>query len=205
MSAIALKHGGTVDKFIGDAILIFFGDPETKGTQEDARSCLRMAIEMQRRLAELNAKWRDAGIEQPFRVRMGINTGFCNVGNFGSADRMDYTIIGAEANLAARLQAVAEPGQIVISYETYALVREISAARQLAPISMKGISREVVPYAIEGMLDADGRRTRMFSEHLLGLDLDFDPSLVETSDAERARTVLRDALAALEAHKPAPT
>ena len=203
MSAIALKHGGTVDKFIGDAILIFFGDPETKGPSEDAKACLRMAVDMQRRLSELNAKWRAAGIEQPFRVRMGINTGFCNVGNFGSTDRMDYTIIGAEANLAARLQAIAEPGHIVVSYETYALVREMVATSTLPPISMKGISREVVPYAIEGLLDDSGRQERIFSEHLVGLDLDFDPSLVETSDAERARAVLRDALAALEARKPA--
>src|SRR5437764_1777129 len=63
MSAIALEHGGTIDKFIGDAILIFFGDPETKGTAQDDKACLRMAVEMQRRLAELNAKWRNAGIE----------------------------------------------------------------------------------------------------------------------------------------------
>jgi len=203
MSAIALEHGGTVDKFIGDAILIFFGDPETKGPSEDAKACLRMAVDMQRRLSELNVKWRGAGIEQPFRVRMGINTGFCNVGNFGSADRMDYTIIGAEANLAARLQSIAEPGHIVVSYETYALVREMVGGRTLPPISMKGISREVVPYAIEGMLDGAGRQARTLSEHLVGLDLDFDPSLVETSDVERARAALRDALAALDARKPA--
>jgi class 3 adenylate cyclase len=202
MSAIALDHGGTVDKFIGDAILIFFGDPETKGPSEDAKACLSMAVEMQRRLSALNAKWRAAGIEHPFRARMGINTGFCNVGNFGSADRMDYTIIGAEANLAARLQSIAEPGHIVVSYETYALVREMVAARKLPPISMKGISHEVIPYAIEGMLDASGRQTRIFSEHLIGLDLDLDPSLVATDDAERARAALRDALAALEASKP---
>jgi adenylate cyclase len=202
MSVIALKHGGTVDKFIGDAILIFFGDPETKGPPEDAKACLRMAVDMQRRLSELSVKWRAAGIEEPFRVRMGINTGFCNVGNFGSADRMDYTLIGAEANLAARLQSIAEPGHIVVSYETYALVREMVAGRKLPPISMKGISREVVPYAIEGLLDTSGRQVRIFSEHLIGLDLDLDPSLVETADAERARAVLRDALAALEAPKP---
>src|SRR5436853_2425680 len=103
---------------------------------------------MQRRLAELNAKWRKREIEQPFRVRMGVNTGYCNVGNFGSADRMDYTIIGAEANLAARLQSIAQPGQIVVSYETYALVRDIVDAQALPPITMKGISREVIPYAI---------------------------------------------------------
>ena len=122
-------------------MLIFFGDPETKGDGEDAKACLRMAIEMQERIAELNAKWRNAGIEHPFRVRMGINTGYCNVGNFGSDDRMDYTIIGAEANLAARLQSIAEPGHIVISYETYALVRDVVVAQALPPITMKGISR----------------------------------------------------------------
>ena len=76
MSKIALAHGGTIDKFVGDAMLIFFGDPETKGDAEDAKACLRMAIEMQDRIAGLNAKWRNAGIEFPFRVRMGINSGF---------------------------------------------------------------------------------------------------------------------------------
>jgi adenylate cyclase len=102
-------------------------------------------------------KWRNAGVEQPFRARIGINTGFCNVGNFGSTDRMDYTIQGAEVNLAARLQSIAEPGHIVISYETYALVRDILVAHPLPPITMKGISREVIPYAVEGMLDEAGQ------------------------------------------------
>src|SRR5258708_30773710 len=203
MAAVAERHGGTVDKFLGDAILIFFGDPDTKGAAEDARACVRMAVDMQRRIAELNAVWRSRGTEKPFRVRMGINTGFCNVGNFGSADRMDYTIIGAEANLAARLQSIAEPGHVVVSYETYALVREMVAARTLPPISMKGISRAVVPYAIEGMLDGAGRQARTLSEHLVGLDLGFSPGLVGTSDVDRARAALRDALAALDARKPA--
>ena len=78
---------------------------------------------MQQRLVPLNLEWRSRGIEEPFRARVGINTGFVNVGNFGSNDRMDYTIIGVEANLAARLQSIAEPGGIVLSYETYSLVR----------------------------------------------------------------------------------
>ncbi len=89
MSAIALKWGGTIDKFIGDAMVVFFGDPETKGVAEDAGAAVRMAVEMQSRLAELNVLWRSRGIEIPFRARMGINTGFVNVGNFGSIDRMD--------------------------------------------------------------------------------------------------------------------
>ncbi len=198
MSAIALKHGGTVDKFIGDALVIFFGDPETKGTVEDARACLHMATEMQRRLAELNVKWRSAGTEHPFRVRMGINTGFCNVGNFGSVDRMDYTAIGAEVNLAARLQAIAEPGHIIISYETYALVRDIVAARALPEISVKGISRAVVPYVVEGVLDEAGRKIEIFSEHMTGLDFYLDPRAVDATALARIRETLKNAIAALE-------
>ncbi len=202
MSNIALAHGGTIDKFIGDAILIFFGDPDTKGEAEDAEACLRMAADMQRKLAELNVKWRSAGIEHPFQARMGINTGFCNVGNFGSSDRMDYTIIGAEANLAARLQSIAEPGHIVISYETFALVRDMLVAHALPPITMKGISREVIPYGVEGMLDAEGQAGKVFSAHMTGLDFYFDPRMVNAGSAERIRTVLQQAIAALE--KPAP-
>jgi hypothetical protein len=129
---------------------------------------------------------------------MGINTGYCNVGNFGSADRMDYTIIGAEANLAARLQSIAEPGHIVISYETYALVRDILVAHALPPITMKGISREVVPYAVEGMLDAMGQMMEIFSEHMTGLDFYLDPSMVNVGSAERIRALLRKAIASLE-------
>ena len=206
MSRIALFHGGTIDKFVGDAMLIFFGDPETEGEAEDAKACLQMAADMQHRLAQLNMKWRNEGIENPFRVRMGINTGFCNVGNFGSADRMDYTIIGAEANLAARLQSIAEPGHIVLSFETYALVRDSVVARALPPITMKGISREVTPYAVEGMLDTAGNRVEIFSEHMTGLDFYLDPSMVTAASADRVRSILRKALSALErtASRPAP-
>ncbi|HZM07604.1 MAG TPA: adenylate/guanylate cyclase domain-containing protein [Methylocella sp.] len=198
MSNIAVAHGGTIDKFVGDAILIFFGDPETRGEAEDARACVRMAFDMQRRLAELNAKWRNAGVENPFRVRMGINTGFCNVGNFGSADRMDYTIIGAEANLAARLQSIAEPGHIVISYETYALARDILVAQALAPIHMKGISREVMPYVVKGMLDSAGAHVAIFSAHMTGLDFYLDPSMLHTGSVANIRAMLEEAINALE-------
>ncbi|MDY0874484.1 adenylate/guanylate cyclase domain-containing protein [Dongia rigui] len=194
MSAIAQRHGGTLDKFIGDAVLVFFGDPETKGPAEDARACLKMAIDMQRRLDELKTKWRLEGTEEPFIVRMGINTGFCNVGNFGSSDRMDYTIIGAEANLAARLQSIAEAGQIVLSYETYALTQDLILAHPLAPITMKGIPREVVPYVVDGLRDAGN--APVVHEQLAGLDLHLD--LTRITDAAKARAALQSALAALQ-------
>jgi class 3 adenylate cyclase len=204
MSAIALNHGGTVDKFIGDAMLIFFGDPETRGERADAQACLWMAWDMQRRLVELNAKWRNAGVEHPFKTRMGINSGYCNVGNFGSLDRMDYTIIGAEANLAARLQSIAEAGRIVISYETFALVSEVITAHPLPPITMKGIGREVIPYAVDSVRDASAEQGDVVIEHMGGLDFYLDPAVVEAEDVERVRSVLVGALAALDRREAKP-
>lgn len=153
MSKIALAHGAHIDKFIGDAMLMFFGDPETRGAEEDAWACVRMAVAMQRQMVELQQEWRAIGFEQPFEMRIGINTGYCNVGNFGSDDRMDYTIIGAEVNLAARIEAAADPGGILISYPTYALVRDIVRADERGTIAAKGIRREVRVFAVAGLLD----------------------------------------------------
>jgi len=140
-------------------------------TLEDAKACLRMAVDMQRRLAGLNAKWRERGVEQPFRVRMGINTGYCNVGNFGSNDRMDYTIIGAEANLAARLQSIAQANGIVLSYETYALVRDL--VRGPLGLQLPGVVGRV-----------DGQRAELRLGPLL---LDDVRELVGQESASRAR------------------
>ncbi|MCK1398603.1 adenylate/guanylate cyclase domain-containing protein [Bradyrhizobium sp. 4] len=198
MSGVAHEFGGTIDKFIGDAMLIFFGDPETKGDRADAQACLQMAWRMQHRLTELNAKWRASGIELPFKARMGINSGYCNVGNFGSSDRMDYTIIGAEANLAARLQSIAEPGGIVLSYETFALVSDIVRAHALPAITMKGISREVIPYSVDALNDASVETSGIITERAPGLELYLDPAVVKSGDAARVRSLLENALASLK-------
>ncbi len=191
MSKIAEAHGATIDKFIGDAIVAFFGDPETKGAAEDARACVRMAMDMQQSLSDLGKRWRREGIEHPFKARMGINTGYCNVGNFGSEERMDYTIIGAEANLAARLEAIAEPGGIVLSYETYAHVSDIVEAVAMEPVHFKGIAREVVPYRVVG-LTVDGPATLRQGSGKGQLMLD----LGELDEAARARVeqAIRDVL-----------
>jgi adenylate cyclase len=196
MSNIALAHGGTVNKFIGDAILIFFGDPETKGVAEDARACLRMAFEMQRQTAKLNARWRRKGIEHAYSVRMGINTGYCNVGNFGSDDRMDYTIIGAEANLASRLQSIAPPGRIVLSYETYMLVRNMVIAHEMEPIQVKGIAQPIIPYAVDSLLEP--QESKLFNEHGSGFDFYLDPSEMDVSLVEHTTNVLNEAIQVLE-------
>ncbi|MBO9472720.1 adenylate/guanylate cyclase domain-containing protein [Shimia sp. R10_1] len=175
MGLIAEKHGATIDKFIGDAIVAFVGDPTSQGVAEDARACVKMALDMQARLDELEQIWRARGIEHPFRARMGLNTGYCNVGNFGSETRMDYTIIGAEANLAARLEGIAEPGGIVMSYETYAHAKDLVAAEPLAPQHFKGISREITPYRV--LRHGTNRRSATATDqgenlvvHMQGLD-----------------------------------
>ena len=183
-------------------MLIFFGDPETRGDR--GRPGLPAdGMEHATPPAELNAKWRAAGIEHPFQVRMGINSGYCNVGNFGSADRMDYTIIGAEANLAARLQSIAEPGSIVISYETFALVSDVITAHPLPAITMKGISREVIPYSVDNLLD-DTAKGDVIVERVKGLDFYLDPSLVDPQGVDRIRSILSDALAMLDKTRAKP-
>ncbi len=150
MSTIALEYGATIDKYIGDAMLLFFGDPESRGVNEDAKTAVLMAMAMQRRMRELHQEWRNRGLERPFRIRMGISTGFCTVGNFGSRDRMDYTIIGNQVNLAARLQAAAEPGSILLAHETNSLVQDAVLTEEQPPLTVKGFPKPVNTYKVVG-------------------------------------------------------
>jgi len=155
-------------------------------------------LAMQKRLEYLQVKWREQGTEHPFRVRLGINTGYCNVGNFGSEDRMDYTIIGAEANLAARLQSIAPAGGIMLSYETYANVRHMVDAEASEQITMKGISRPIVPYLVRGVRGQFGEDT-IITETDEGLSLTLDTAHLDPARAARLRNKLESALAQLEA------
>ena len=148
MSRIALKYGGTIDKFVGDAILIFFGDPTSRGPKQDAIACVSMALEMRKKMKILRQQWRKGGISKPLQVRMGINTGYCTVGNFGAETRMDYTIIGREVNLASRLESVAQPGEVLIAESTYSLVRDVIMCRDRGQINVKGFSKTVPIYEI---------------------------------------------------------
>jgi class 3 adenylate cyclase len=159
MAGIAIKYGATLDKFVGDAIIAFFGDPETRGVAEDARACVAMAVEMQERVAELQRQWQDEGLERPFHVRMGINTGFCTVGNFGSKERMDYTIIGGAVNLAARLESAAEPGKILIARETWSLVKDAVIAKEKPPLTVKGFGQPMQVYELLGLRESVSTKT----------------------------------------------
>ncbi len=159
MSRIALAHGATIDKYVGDAIVLFFGDPESRGVKEDALACVRMALAMQARMAEFARHWRDMGIETPLRCRIGIHTGYCTVGNFGSEDRMDYTIVGGAVNLASRLEREAPPGGVLVSYETYAHVKDEVVCEERGEVRVRGIAYPVATYRVQGLRDevsADG-------------------------------------------------
>ncbi len=133
-----MRHGGTLDKFIGDAVMVFFGDPMTRGEKEDALSCVKMAIEMQSRAKE-------RGIQ----IRIGVSSGECTVGNFGSDDRMDYTIIGKEVNLAARLEKSSDPGRILISDGAYQLVKDEIPCEARGEIQVRGIDRNIMTYWVD--------------------------------------------------------
>ncbi len=149
MTEIALHFGGTIDKFIGDAILIFFGDPETEGTALDAEKCVNMAIAMRKRVGELDEVWKkEKGITQGLQVRTGISTGYCTVGNFGSVQRVDYTVLGSPVNLAARLEAACGPQEILVSPETKSLVEKIFEFEEKKPIKLKGFSESIKPYQL---------------------------------------------------------
>lgn len=170
MSDIAAKYGGTIDKFIGDAMMVFFGDPDSRGPKEDALACVRMAYEMQQRLSELHIQWEREGLQHPFITRIGINTGYCNVGNFGSHSRMAYTILGGEVNLAARIESKCEPGGILISHETYAQVKDYVEVVERDLLELKGISLPVKTYSIVKVSDTNRSHKSELRLNLAGLD-----------------------------------
>jgi len=180
MADIAEDHGGTVDKFIGDGIMIFFGDPDSVGEKGDAIACGRMALQMRERIAELKDDWqREAGSVELY-VRMGINTGWCTVGNFGSESRLDYTIVGKEVNAASRLENAAQPDQIHISHDTYEMVKEELRCEPVGEVKVKGLAYPIKTYEIIGSIGE--------SPSLTDQDLGID---VASLDAEARQALLR--------------
>ncbi len=193
MSAIALAHGATIDKYVGDAIMIFFGDPETLGVKEDAIACVTMALAMRKRMRELESTWMEAGLEKPLQCRMGISTGLCTVGNFGSEDRMDYTIIGGGVNLAARLESACPPNEILISYETYAHVKDEIECLEEGQIDFKGMSRPVSTHRVLDLYENldEGRRPIRTKKPHLRIDVDVD--LMTAREQREAAEALQEA------------
>lgn len=153
MSDIAFSAGATIDKFRGDGMMLFFGAPEAIAPREGAIRCLRMAVTMSQDIDRLRRKWFDEGYDWDLGVRMGINTGYATVGEFGSGNRMDYTAVGTEVNLAARLEGCCETDSIVISHATWALVRDEFPCTFIGETELKGIHKPVRLYRVDWRLE----------------------------------------------------
>ena len=156
MEEIIFATDGTVDKYIGDAIMAFWGSPLP---QEDHafRSC-SCALRMTRGLAALNAKWQAAG-QRPIEIGIGLNTGMMNVGNMGSARRLSWTVMGDNVNLASRLEGITKEyhAQIVISEATYRQVSTQFVCRELDKIRVKGKNQ---PVNIYELMDVAAEKSR---------------------------------------------
>lgn len=148
MAEIIFRHQGTLDKFIGDAIMAVFGAPLV--SFDCHMNSVACGVAMLEKLREIQEKWRSEGKEF-FQMRVGINTGPVVAGNIGSSERMDYTVIGDTVNLASRLESNAQPGTILISGYTYEKVKDFVNADGLDPIKVKGKAEPIQIYRVNGI------------------------------------------------------
>jgi class 3 adenylate cyclase len=147
MTDLVFKYEGTLDKFLGDGMLVFFNDPVPQ--PDHAKRAVQMAMDMQEKAKLIGSEWSMG--DSPLSMGIGISTGYVTVGAIGSEHRMEYTVIGTQVNLAARLVNVAEPGQIIISQRTYDLVRDLVDAAEVGPLTVKGFQKPVVAYNVLGV------------------------------------------------------
>ncbi|MEE2750367.1 MAG: adenylate/guanylate cyclase domain-containing protein [Myxococcota bacterium] len=138
---IALAHGATVDKFIGDCVMVVFGAPEPCDPEEQVARSIKLALAIQQKVTEL-------GSEYQLQARTGLNTGDVVVGNFGSMSRSDYTVLGPTVNVAARLEAKSLPGRILIGPHSAHLLGDAWPLETTGPIKLKGVSNPIEAYFV---------------------------------------------------------
>ena len=194
MSDIALQHGGTIDKYIGDAVMLFFGDPETRGIKEDALACVKTAIAMQKRLHDIRDQWLEFGLHSPITCRIGIHTGYCTVGNFGSESRMDYTIIGGAVNLASRLEHEALVGGILITSDTYVLVKDEIKCTAMGAVDVRGMAYPVETYKVIDLIENLPDIGSVLQADLPSLKLEADFDGMAKEERDEALHVLHEAI-----------
>ncbi|MBD2296896.1 response regulator [Anabaena sphaerica FACHB-251] len=158
MTKVVFNNGGTVDKFMGDAILALYGAPEELTPNEQVRRAINTARGMQRALVTLNKRWLEQGIfetdgRKGVQFRCGIHQGTAVVGMFGSEERADYTAIGPSVNIAARLQAAAVPGTILVSAAVADYLQEEEITKG-SPLELKGIDETVLTFVVRTDLDS---------------------------------------------------
>ncbi len=146
MGALVVEHGGTLEHFAGDGMLVFFNDPIAQ--EDHPARAVRMAVAMRSRFEELAAGWHKLGYELGLGV--GISTGFATLGRIGFEGRYDYAAIGNAVILASRLSSEAKAGQILIGQRTMAAVEGSIAAEPVGELTLKGISRPVPAFDVVG-------------------------------------------------------
>lgn len=193
MSKIVTHYGGTIDKFMGDGIMVMFGDNSSKGVKDDCLRCVTMAIAMKKKMKSLQQEWYNQGIKKPLQVRMGINTGYCTVGTFGTSSHLDYTVLGTHVNLASRLESAAAPDEILLSHETWSLVKEAVMCRDKGEISVKGFSSPVKVYQVAGLRKDLGRNQTYFEDRTEGFSMYLDLEKIKNYDKEHVIIALQKA------------
>jgi len=149
MSNVILKYNGTLDKYVGDEIVAFFGAPAMEKPINHAEMAVRTALEMFEELKKLQEKWKKEG-KEPLDFGVGINTGPMMVGNMGSTNRLDYTVIGDEVNLGARVEALTRDYnvRIILTQATYEKVKDLAEVKKLGETRVKGKAQPVVIYEV---------------------------------------------------------
>src|SRR5690554_2468893 len=190
MTKIVAHYGGTIDKFMGDGMMVFFGDNQSKGVKEDCLRCVTMAIAMKKKMKSLQHEWYNQGLKKPLQVRMGINTGYCTVGTFGTSSHLDYTVLGTHVNLASRLESAAAPDEILISHETWSLVKDSVMCRDKGEIMVKGFSSPTKVYQVAGLRKDMGRNQTYFEDRTEGFAMHLDLEQVKNYDKEHVINAL---------------
>ncbi|WP_331351624.1 adenylate/guanylate cyclase domain-containing protein [Cellvibrio sp. UBA7671] len=198
MSKIVAHYGGTIDKFMGDGIMVLFGDSNSKGVKDDATRCVAMAIAMKKRIKSMQVEWFNQGIKKPLQVRMGINTGYCTVGTFGTSNHLDYTVLGTQVNLASRLESAAEPDEILISHETWSLVKDTVMCRDKGEIQVKGFSLPVKVYQVADLRKEMGKNQSYFEDRAEGFSMYLDMDKVRNYDKQKVIESLEKAASRLK-------
>ncbi|WP_207682811.1 adenylate/guanylate cyclase domain-containing protein [Desulfonema magnum] len=184
MTQIVIKWGGTLDKYMGDAIMVFFGDPEFTSDEDHALRCVSMAIEMREKMKDLQKKLYDLGYQEPLHCRMGIATGYCTVGNFGSSERMDYTIVGTPVNLASRLETAAEKDEIFISHETWGYVKDKVICDPPKELHLKGFHQKILAHKVVRLKKEGEDNVLLIDDEEKGVNLKIDFSKIPKEEIE---------------------
>ncbi len=164
MSKIANSYGATIDKFIGDSVMVFFGAPSSLGPKQDALRCLDMAIDMKKGMEDLNKKWKELGYSHRFKVRMGIHQGWATVGNFGAKDLVNYTAIGTAVNIAARLEQNCAPSDILVSQKVFEVTKDEFQFSDNGSMALKGIESPVQTHILNGKHQYGSKKVKLIIE-----------------------------------------